>query len=84
MRFKFDEESEYGQEVLELVGLVNTLMEPDRIYTKTEVMKILKQIRGKTSRTEADVKNSRKFSFFCDGWVDTYIITLNDDKFRDE
>ena len=45
MKIKYCESSQYGQEVLELVGLVAELQDPDKEMTKTEIMQILRIIK---------------------------------------
>ena len=50
LTFQFDEESDYGQQVLDLVGLATSLMEADKEYTKTEVKEIAMEVRRQAKR----------------------------------
>lgn len=47
MKIKYKEESEYGQEVLELIGMCVSLQDPEKNYTLSEIREQLRQIRGK-------------------------------------
>ena len=44
----FSDDSDYGQDVLELLAMVTSLTE-EKTYNKGEVTKILKQVQGKAS-----------------------------------
>lgn len=44
MRFYYDEDSNYGQMVLELLALVESLRDPSKTYDDTEVHDILTEI----------------------------------------
>ena len=46
--FAFNEGSAYGQDVLELLGMVSELMQEDKVYGKTEVKDRLNEIRKKS------------------------------------
>lgn len=57
MRFFYDEQSNYGQQVLELLGLVESLRDPDKRYDSTEVHDILTEISAVALMTR--VQNDR-------------------------
>lgn len=64
MKFKFDEDSDYGQDVLDLVGTVNLLMEENRAYQKTDVNSILIQILVKARAIQDNMKGKGKEAYF--------------------
>ena len=47
MGFFYDEDSQYGQLVLELAGLVASLQDPNKIYTHHEVHETLTEISAR-------------------------------------
>ena len=49
MKIQYKEESEYGQEVLELIGMCVSLQDPEKEYTLGEIREKLRQIRGRCS-----------------------------------
>lgn len=64
MKFKFDEDSDYGQDVLDLVGEVNLLMDENRSYQKTDVNAILIQIKVKSEAIQRNMQGKDKASYF--------------------
>lgn len=44
MKIQYKEESEYGQEVLELIGMCVSLQDPEKEYTLGEIREKLRQI----------------------------------------
>lgn len=53
MKIQYKEESEYGQEVLELIGMCVSLQDPEKEYTLGEIRDILREIHGRCSLIEA-------------------------------
>ncbi len=52
--FGFNEESDYGQEILELIGMVTELADPDGEYNKIDVRESLTRIEEKVRRIKFD------------------------------
>lgn len=52
--FHFDEESDYGQEILELLAMVSELTDPDGEYNKIDVLESLTRIKEKVRRIRFD------------------------------
>ena len=46
MKITYAEETDYGQEVLQLVGEISSLMDTDHEYTKREIMVALRKIKN--------------------------------------
>lgn len=67
MKFKFDETTDYGQDILELVAMVNELMDPDRIYCKKDVIGILRRISSNATTIKTDVMCMRGDGYFTEG-----------------
>lgn len=61
---KFDEESDYGQDVLELIGEVNLLMDMSKIYTKTEINAILIHVKVQAERIQHNMSGRDKMPYF--------------------
>ena len=61
----FSEDSDYGQDVLELLAMVTSLTE-EKTYNKGEVTKILKQIQGKASIISGKLSNREYLTPFVD------------------
>lgn len=53
MKIQYKEESEYGQDVLELIGRCVSLQDPEKEYTLGEIRDILREIHGMCSVIEA-------------------------------
>lgn len=47
MKAKYIEESDYGQDLLEILGMVGLLQVPEKEYTLKEMRETLRQIRGR-------------------------------------
>lgn len=52
--FPFEEESDYGEEIMELLAMVNELTYPDEVYNKIDVRKSLTRIEEKVRRIKFD------------------------------
>ncbi len=52
--FGFEEESDYGQEILELLTMVSELVDPDGEYNKIDVRESLTKIEEKVRRIKFD------------------------------
>ena len=46
MKIIFADETDYGQDVLQLVGEISSLMDADKEYTKREIMIALRKIKN--------------------------------------
>ena len=55
MRFFYDEQSDYGQMVLELLALVESLRDPERKYDSTEVHDTLTDISAHTLKIRRQI-----------------------------
>lgn len=60
MQFKYDEESPYGQEVLNLCGMVALLQDDEKTYTSAEVHDILSEIAAEALRIRKQVDRSSR------------------------
>lgn len=56
MKITFYESSEYGQDVLELAALVASLMDTETARPKTEIYRILYQIKGRSEAVRMKMK----------------------------
>ena len=61
----FSDDSDYGQDVLELLAMVTSLTE-EKTYNKGEVTKILKQIQGKASIISGNLSKRDYLTPFVD------------------
>lgn len=66
MNVKYQEGSDYGQLVLDLIGLIASLTEDNAIYNKKTIIQTLKEARGRVDMLIYDVKTCEA-SFFKDG-----------------
>ena len=60
MNFKYDEESEYGQALLNLLGLIGLLQDDEKTYTSTEVHDTLTEIVAEALRIRKQVDRSAR------------------------
>lgn len=65
---KFDEDSDYGQDVLQLIGEINELMNENKIYTKTEINGILIRVKVQAERIQHNMSGRDKMPYF-DGFL---------------
>lgn len=56
MKIKYSEETDYGQDVLQLVGEISSLMDLDKEYTKKEILEALRKIKNWSSSVERKVR----------------------------
>ena len=47
MKIIYDESSDYGQQILQIMGELATLMDEEKLYTKTEICSILSKVRNR-------------------------------------
>lgn len=66
---RFFEESDYGQDVLELVGEVTQLMSQDRIFTKTEINTVLIHVKVKAEQIQRNMSGRDKMPYFEPDWA---------------
>lgn len=52
MKIRYKEESDYGQDILELIGMCVSLQDPEKEYTLKELHEALAHIRGRCNRIE--------------------------------
>lgn len=52
MKIRYKEESDYGQDILELIGMCVSLQDPEKEYTLKELREALAHIRGRCNRIE--------------------------------
>lgn len=64
MKIRFNEDSDYGQDVLELIGTVTELTDLNRTYSKAEIHKILRKVTGKITFLTSSLKEARDYSYF--------------------
>lgn len=46
MKIIYADETDYGQDVLQLVGEISSLMDQDKEYTKKEIMAALRRVKN--------------------------------------
>ena len=46
MKIMYADESDYGQQILQIMGELALLMDEDKLYTKTEICKILTKVKN--------------------------------------
>ena len=63
MKYPFKEESDYGQDILDLAGLVASLME-DRDYSKTEINTKMIFIKNKAANIQKSIAGRDKDLYF--------------------
>lgn len=63
MKYPFKEESDYGQDILDLAGLVASLME-DRDYSKTEINTKMIFIKNKAFNIQKSMAGRDKDIYF--------------------
>lgn len=61
---KFDEETDYGQDVLQLIGEATQLMDPAKIFTKTEINAILIHVKVQAERIQHNMAGKDKMPYF--------------------
>lgn len=64
MKIDYYEESDYGQDILELVGTIASLQDEGKEYTKTEINSTLISARVIIERIQRDMKGRDKESYF--------------------
>lgn len=65
MKVEFNENSDYGQDILELVGMSTNLMRnDDEALTLTEIRNQLKEIQGRCTLIEMRIRHRDKFDYF--------------------
>lgn len=64
MKIDFYESSDYGQDVLELMGTIVSLQDEGKEYTKTEINSTLIRARVIIDRIQRDMKGRDKDSYF--------------------
>lgn len=60
MDFKYDEESPYGQTIIQLICMVATLQEDDKTYKSADVHDILSEIAAEALRIRKQVDRSAR------------------------
>lgn len=60
MDFKYDEESEYGQALLNLLGLIGLLQDEEKTYNSMEVHDTLSEIAAEALRIRRQVDRSAR------------------------
>lgn len=61
---RFIEESDYGQDVLNLLGEVSSLMDGDKTYTKTEINRILIHVKVQAEKIQQNMSGKDKMPYF--------------------
>lgn len=56
MKIMYDDSSDYGQELLEILGELSSLMEEDKLYTKTQIINTLRKTRNKIANLRDKVQ----------------------------
>lgn len=46
MKIIYDDDSDYGQQILQIMGELAMLMDEEKLYTKTEICSILSKVRN--------------------------------------
>lgn len=64
VRYEFDEETDYGQDILELIGEVASLMEEDRTYSKTEINSTLIRIKNRAANIQHNIAGKDRDAYF--------------------
>lgn len=62
--YPFIEESDYGQDILVLLGEVSSLMDPDKEYSKTAINQTLVRIKNRASNIQRDISGRDKDIYF--------------------
>lgn len=60
MNFMYDEESDYGQALLNLLGLIGLLQDEEKTYTSTEVHDTLSEIAAEALRIRKQLDRSSR------------------------
>lgn len=47
MKIRYKEESDYGQDILEIIGMCASLQDPEKEYTLKDIQETMTHIRGK-------------------------------------
>ena len=64
VRYEFDEETDYGQDILVLMGEVASLMEEGRLYSKTEINSTLIRIKNRAANIQHEMAGKDKDTYF--------------------
>ena len=60
MTIRFDEDTIYGQDLLVLAAEVAELMDPDKLYSKTEIYQHLYRMKNWAGNIISDLRSSGK------------------------
>lgn len=66
--YPFIEESDYGQDLLVLLGEISSLMDPEKEYSKTTINSTLIRIKNRASNIQREISGRDKDLYFR--WVE--------------
>lgn len=78
MKIIYDEESDYGQQILQIMAELASLMDEDKLYTKTEICSILIKVKNYAYNLKDKVRNTPAVDDFFIDRLQTHIAFLEE------